>query len=124
MDLVENLRARLRTLLRRRVERQIPPRTPKPRVGATVVHVRKGIRMLAQAGISDELWKWMMDRGWRIESHRPDRRDYLEVPGSYVTRLIDSHPSRWRRAILDAIENARPKTDWSKTKPEKPKPDK
>jgi hypothetical protein len=55
--------------------------------------------------MSDQLWKWLMDRGWRVETHRPDRREYRDIPVSYVTRLIDADPASWRRVMIEAISN-------------------
>jgi hypothetical protein len=59
--------------------------------------------MRMQAGLSDDLWKWMMDHGWRVVAHQPDRRHYREVPASLVTRLIDSDPALRARLMAEAI---------------------
>ncbi len=57
--------------------------------------------MTIQAGMSDELWVWLLEQGWREPTYRPDRRRYREVPSTWVTRLIDSAPEA-RARVLDA----------------------
>jgi len=112
MHLPDSLRARLRWLLRQQIPRRLPPRSSKPRIGSSVVHVEKGIRLSVQAGMSDDLWKWLMDRGWRVEPYRPDRREYRDIPASYVTRLIDADPTGWRPLMNEAILNTQQRSFW------------
>jgi hypothetical protein len=100
------LRTRLRSLLGERTARAMPRRSRKPRIGAYVVHVREGLRLVAQAGMSDQLWQWMMERGWRVESYQPDRRVYKDVPASCVTRLIDADQAHWEQVLFEAIMSA------------------
>jgi hypothetical protein len=78
----------------------------KPRIGSHVVHVQKKLRMVVQAGMSDDLWKWLMDHGWRVSSHRPERRSYSDIPASYVTRLIDADPTQRKQLMVEATLNA------------------
>jgi hypothetical protein len=59
--------------------------------------------------MSDELWQWLMDQGWRVEVYRPDRREYRDIPGSYVTQLIDADPAQRAQLMAEAIANAQPK---------------
>jgi len=108
MGLLDTLRARLRRLKGERLRRRLPGRGPKPRIGAHVVHVEKGLRFVAQAGMSDELWFWLMKQGWRVESHRPDRREYYDLPASYVTRLVDAEPGDRKKLLVEAIQSAQP----------------
>jgi hypothetical protein len=49
-------------------------RSAKPRIGARIVQVESDVRLTVQAGLSDELWIWLLDRGWRVVTHRSDRR--------------------------------------------------
>jgi hypothetical protein len=49
-----------------------------------------------------------MKQGWRVESHRPDRREYYDLPASYVTRLVDADPSERKKLLTEAIESAQP----------------
>jgi hypothetical protein len=86
--------------------RQLPRRSAKPRIGSYVVHVTSGVRMMVQAGMSDELWIWLMDHGWRVVTYRPERRRYRDIPSSYVTQLIDSHASIRNSLMTEAIQNA------------------
>lgn len=109
MRLLDNLRTRLRRLKGERIERQVPPRTTKPRIGSHVVHVEKRLRLVVQAGMSDELWQWLMEQGWRVDPYRPDRRAYRDIPASYVTRLIDADRAQRHSLMVTAMLNARSK---------------
>lgn len=104
MSLGGTLRDRMRTLLRIRTERGLPPQTPKPGIGAKIC--RDDVRMTLQAGVSSGLWQWLLNQGWREITHRPDRRRYLDVPPSYVTRLIDCVPEQRGLVMAKAIEAA------------------
>jgi hypothetical protein len=110
MSAIKSLRDRLRSLLKvDKRKRKLPRRSVKPRIGVYVVNVKHGVRLLVQAGMSDELWQWLMDQGWRVEPHRPDRRQYLDVPPSFVTRLIDSDPAGRKKLMIEAVRNAQPR---------------
>jgi hypothetical protein len=109
MSLLNSLRIRLLRMKGQRMERMVPERSGKPRIGSQVVHVHKRVRMVVQAGMSDELWKWLMDHGWRWSTYRPERRSYGDIPASYVTRLIDADPSQRRKLMEEAVVNAQPK---------------
>jgi hypothetical protein len=87
----------IRGLLRIRHQRALPRRGPKPAIGAYVVCGE--LRMTIQAGLTDELWEWLMERGWRELRYAPDRRRYLVVPTHYVTELIDA-PEELRSQVL------------------------
>jgi len=106
MHLLRHVRMCLRPFLRRESPRQVPRRSAKPRIGSYVVHVQGALRLLTQAGMSDDLWVWLMNQGWRVEHYRPDRRAYRHIPASYVTRLIDADPSQWERLMIAAIQYA------------------
>jgi hypothetical protein len=94
----------IRGLLRIRYERALPRRGPKPAIGAYVVCGE--FRMTIQAGVTDELWEWLMVRGWRELRYAPDRRHYLVVPARYVTDLIDA-PEEVRSQVLSiAVSHA------------------
>jgi len=109
MGVIAEFRARMRLLLTEQVERRVPRRSAKPRIGARMVHVEQALRLTVQAGTSDELWRWLMDQGWRVDLYRPDRREYRDIPASYVTQLIDADPAQRERLMAEAIANARPK---------------
>ena len=104
-----SLRTRLRSLLGEEVARALPRRTRKPRIGMYVVHVQEGLRLTMQAGVSDELWQWLMDKGWRVPTHQPDRRAYRDIPVSCITRLIDADPAHREQVLFEAIMSAHPK---------------
>lgn len=97
--LMLKLRNRVRGLLNIRKPRASLRRGVKPAVGAFVV--KDDFRMRMQAGMSDELWRWLQDQGWRESRYRPDRRLYRDVPTAWVTWLIDAPADSWFK-VLDA----------------------
>ncbi len=98
-SVIRSFRNWWRGVLRLRKDRALPRRTGKPGIGATIIC--GDLRITIQAGLSDELWTWLLDEGWRELTYRPDRRHYREVPSSWVTRLIDALPET-RPLIMDA----------------------
>jgi hypothetical protein len=74
---------------------------PKPGVGARIACGEH--RIIVQAGMSDSLWQWLAQQGWREVTYRPDRRRYLEIPHAFVTELIDAGPDDWG-PILEAAK--------------------
>jgi len=109
MSIFLRIRLRLRSLMGVRYERQLPRRSAKPNIGSAIIHVEAGLRLVVQAGMSDELWLWLLARGWRVVSFRPDRRRYREVPWSWVTLLIDSDPASREKLFAEAIAQAKPR---------------
>ena len=106
MNLFKWIRSRVRSLTGERKQRRLPRRSAKPRIGAQIVHVEARVRLVVQAGMSDELWLWLLDRGWRVVTVRPDRRRYRDIPGSWATLLIDSDPASREKLLAKAIEEA------------------
>jgi hypothetical protein len=93
-----------RTLFNVRRERSRPPPGPKPRLGAKIwLH---DVRMTVQAGMSDELWKWLQELGFREITFTPDRRRYRDLPPSLVTRLLDAPRDDWRSILKQAIRES------------------
>jgi hypothetical protein len=99
-----SVRDRLRVILGIRRERSLSPRRPKPGVGARIV--RDGVRMLVPAGMSEDLWHWLQDEGWREITFRPDRRSYLDIPSSRVQQLANCASSRRAEVLHEAIDEA------------------
>jgi hypothetical protein len=99
--LFNQLRSLARTLFRIRRPRGVPPARSKPGVGARITHGE--YRMIVQAGMTDSLWLWLAQQGWREVTYRPDRRRYLEIPHAFVTELIDAGPDD-RPQILEAAK--------------------
>lgn len=98
------IRDQIRTLLRVRRARGVPTPGSKPPLGAKIT--RHDVRMTMQAGLSDELWRWLTDRGWRQVTVKQDRRRYRDVPASLVTGLIDAGPEERAAALRAALEAA------------------
>lgn len=105
LDFVSHVRDQVRTLLKIRCEREVPSESSKPSFGAKLFC--GDIRMTVRSGMSDALWRWLLDQGWREVVVRLDRRHYKDIPSAYVTRLIDSEANEERaRVIAAAIANA------------------
>ncbi len=98
------LRDQLRSLLQLRKERSLPRRGNKPAIGAYVV--RDDLRLTIQAGMSDDLWHWLLEQGWREPAYQPDRRRYRDIPSTWVTRLIDAPPELYESVLHAAVEKA------------------
>lgn len=104
MDLVGPVRDRVRRLLKIRVSRGVVSPGAKPPLGARIY--RDDLRMSVQAGMTDALWRWLVQTGWREITFRPDRRRYRDLPTAYVTRLIDSTADERERVLAAAVANA------------------
>ena len=105
LDFVAHVRDQVRTLLKIRCEREIPSESRKPGFGAKLVC--GDIRMTVRSGMTDQLWRWLLDTGWREVAVRPDRRHYKDIPTTFVTRLIDAVTDEERARVMDfAIANA------------------
>ncbi len=88
----------VRRVLGVRRKRASPPRGPKPRLGAKIVN--GDLRMTTQAGLTDSVWNWLIEQGWREETYRGDRRVYRELPPSLVAELFDATDSDERARVL------------------------
>jgi hypothetical protein len=105
LNIVCQVRDQVRTLLNIRRERGLPPPGSKPGLGAKLTC--GDMRMTVQAGMSQALWHWLLQQGWREVTFRPDRRRYRDLPAAYVTRLIDStSPEERARVLSAAVANA------------------
>ena len=98
------LGSRLRGLLRRPKERALARRGAKPAIGAQII--REDLRMAVQAGMSDQLWLWLLEQGWRESNFHPDRRRYRDIPAAWVLRLTDAPPEHYARVLEKASEKA------------------
>lgn len=101
-QLGQQLRDQVRTFFHIRKARKLSrfdAQAPKPRIGAMLV--RGEIRMMVQAGLSDDLWVWLGSQGWREPTVTPDRRHYRDIPSAWVTRLFDA-PTEYRVKMLVA----------------------
>ncbi len=96
-----------RNLLNIRKERQPLPSGPKPRQGAKIV--LHDVRMTVQAGLSNEMWVWLRELGFREVTFSPDRRRYRDLPASLVARLYDAPPDDWRPLLKQAIRQSAPR---------------
>jgi hypothetical protein len=84
-----------------------PPRTaapPKARMGATLCCA--GLRMTVQAGLTDEMWQWLVALGWRELRSGENRLHYRALSSSLVNRLYDVAPDDRQKVLLLAIREA------------------
>ena len=106
MNALRSIRDRVRSFAGEQSPRRLPRRSAKPPIGTRIVQIESGVRLTVQAGLSDDLWIWLLDQGWRVVTHRPDRRHYRDIRWSLVTRLIDCDPTSRERVLTEAIWDA------------------
>lgn len=84
----------------------------KPQIGATICCA--SLRMTVQAGLSRELWVWLVGQGWREILPGENRYRFRALPSNLVAQLFDAPPDRWERllatAIRQAVQDATPTT--------------
>lgn len=73
-------------------------------MGAKIAH--GDLRISVQSGLTDDMWSWLQEQGWREVTRRPDRRHYKDVPPSLVTKLFDAVPSERLYALKEATDAA------------------
>ena len=61
------------------------------------------MRMSVQAGLSDDLWHWLVSLGWRELAPGENRLRLRPLPTTQVTRLFDAQPTEWERVLMNAI---------------------
>lgn len=76
----------------------------KPPIGATICCA--GLRITVQAGLSDELWHWLVSLGWRELGPKENRLRLKPLPTTLVTRLFDAQPDERERLLISAIRQA------------------
>ncbi|HVG04820.1 MAG TPA: hypothetical protein VM937_07735 [Burkholderiaceae bacterium] len=84
--------------------------THKPAIGATICC--SGLRMSVQAGLSDDLWLWLVSLGWRELAPGENRLRLKPLATTLVTKLFDAQPDERERVLTNAIRQAtrRPST--------------
>lgn len=75
--------------------------TNKPAIGATICC--SGMRMTVQAGLSDDLWHWLVSQGWRELAPGANRLQLKPLPTALVTKLFDAQPAERERVLMNAI---------------------
>lgn len=73
----------------------------KPSVGATICAAN--LRMTVQAGLSNELWVWLVRNGWRELHAGEDRYAMRAIPSIAVAKLFDASADRWEEALSAAM---------------------
>jgi hypothetical protein len=62
--------------------------------------------MTVPAGMSDDLWEWLLDQGWREVTCRPDRRGYRQAPVSCALKLTEASADIRARVLDEAVDAA------------------
>ncbi len=73
----------------------------KPPIGGTICCA--GLRMTVQAGLSDDLWHWLVGLGWRELAPGENRLQLKPLATTLVTRLFDAQPEERERVLVNAI---------------------
>jgi hypothetical protein len=102
--MLQSLPERARALLHLRRKRALPTLSATPPVGAYVIYGH--VRMIVTAGMHEELWDWLQQRGWRECVFTPDRRHYREAPLSSMTDLVDVTTELRALVMRDALARA------------------
>jgi hypothetical protein len=93
-----------RTLLNIRQRRNRPRARLKPSAGAKIV--MDDFRIVVQPGMSDALWIFLVQAGFREIAYRPDRRAYRDVPPALVAGVCDAPPEEWQGLLMAALREA------------------
>jgi len=68
-----------------------------PIIGDYVVY--RHLKMKVTRTHSNDLWKWLVQNGWRVASFKNDRRSYLELPLATYEKL-DFAPTSERPMMI------------------------
>lgn len=87
----------------------------KPAIGATICC--SGMRMSVQAGLSDDLWHWLVSLGWRELASGENRLRLKPLPTTLVTKLFDAQPADRERVLMSAIRQITRRPSSKPTEP-------
>jgi len=82
-----SIKNKIRTVLKIRKERAVPPAGPMPQIGSSIVCNRLRIRL--KYPINREIWEWFSKHGWRAVDMRTERREYTLLPDRALEKLIN-----------------------------------
>ena len=105
MSLFAQLRDHIRTLFRIRKPRRVVGTIEKPAAGAKII--KGDLRMTVQVGLSNDLWEWLLERGWREATYNPDRRRYHDFPPAWVAALYEASATERAETLAGAEAAAR-----------------
>ena len=81
-----------------------PASRRQPPIGTTLCCNQ--FRMTVQAGLSRDLWQWLVAQGWRELPERDNRYRYRALPSNVVAALIDGAPEERARLLALAMRRA------------------
>ena len=80
------LRDKLRSIFRVRTRRRLAAVGPRPSVGDHIA--KEGVRVRVSDEMDEELWQWLILKGWRKIFLSADRRRYLVADDALFDELI------------------------------------
>jgi hypothetical protein len=110
---INNLKNALRRAFHLYVQRRQLPVTPNP--GRGVKLINRDYRMVLHIPVKDEMWEWLLEKGWRESSFRPDRRRYRDVPMQATVEFLMAERKHRRKAYVRALEAANKLTQGDST---------
>jgi hypothetical protein len=93
----------LRNLAGIRLHRQLAPPSERPLVGSNIA--MQNLRMRLKYPINNELWSWLVSKGWRTIDMRKERRHYTMVSDNILVRLLSANDIK-REAIHKHLVDA------------------
>jgi len=93
-----------RTLLNIRQRRRRPGAGFRPGPGTKIA--MDDFRIVVQSGLSEPLWSFLVQAGFREMNFRPERRRYRDVPPSQVAKLFGAPPEQWQTLLVAALKEA------------------
>ncbi len=90
--------------LERRKRAELRRASTKPSIGATIYC--SDLRMSVQPGMSIDLWRFLVSRGWRELDDLGERQRLRALPSAAVMALFDAAPERWDDLLGRAIKQA------------------
>lgn len=110
---INNLKNALRRAFHLYVQRKQLPVTPNP--GRGVKLINRDYRMVLHLPVKDEMWEWLLEKGWRESTFRPDRRRYRDVPMQATVEFLMADRKQRRKAYVRALEAANKLTHGDST---------
>lgn len=100
MGLWSRLIDRVRTITGVRKARRVPAVSQKPPAGTSIV--LDNLRMRLKYAIDDDLWQWLVSKGWRTMQLRNNRRRYVVVAEKTLMKLMKAD-LEGRNALHDRL---------------------
>lgn len=107
------LRDKLRSFFRVRTRRRLAAVGPCPSVGDHIA--KEGVRVRVTDEMDDELWQWLILKGWRKIFLSTDRRRYLVADDALFDELIMANNEE-RDSIEDRMIETASMTEFERNR--------